>query len=106
MPNWYWEKKDLRNTPSQNKGMDFDTGNSFSVQRNILAINPKYDKRLFLEYITCSVLAFLHLIVLNTPRNPKQFLVKFEVQDYSVNSIKRTKLLTFQGLFFLNIQYV
>ena len=25
MPNWYWEKKDLRNTPSQAKGMDFDT---------------------------------------------------------------------------------
>lgn len=25
MPNWYWEKKDLRNTPSQAKGMDYDT---------------------------------------------------------------------------------
>ena len=49
MPNWYWEKKDLRNTPSQNKGMDFDTGNSFSVQRNILAIKPKYDKRLLAQ---------------------------------------------------------
>ena len=79
MPNWYWEKKDLRNTPSQNKGMDFDTGNSFSVQRNIFAINPKYDKRLFLELLTCSVHAILHLIVLNARRNSKQFLVKFEV---------------------------
>ena len=85
MPNWYWEKKDLRNTPSQNKGMDFDTGNSFSVQRNILAINPKYDKRLFLELLTCSVHAILHLIVLNTPRNSKQFLVKFEVHIVNVN---------------------
>ena len=25
MPNWYWEKKELRATPSQEKGMDFDT---------------------------------------------------------------------------------
>ena len=25
MPNWYWEKKDLRATPSQEKGLDFGT---------------------------------------------------------------------------------
>ena len=25
MPNWYWEKKELRATPSQEMGMDFDT---------------------------------------------------------------------------------
>ena len=25
MPNWYWEKKELRTTPSQEKGLDFDT---------------------------------------------------------------------------------
>lgn len=25
MPNWYWEKKDLRSTPSQDKGLDFGT---------------------------------------------------------------------------------
>ena len=79
MPNWYWEKKDLRNTPSQNKGMDFDTGNSFSVQRNIFAVSPKYDKRLFLELLTCSVHAILHLIVLNARRNSKQFLVKLNL---------------------------
>ena len=51
----------------------------------ILAINPKYHKRLFLELLTCSVHAILHLIVLNTPRNSKQFLVKFEVHIVNVN---------------------
>lgn len=25
MPHWYWEKKELWNTPSQNKGMEYDT---------------------------------------------------------------------------------
>jgi len=25
MPDWYWEKKDLRNTPSLEKGMDIKT---------------------------------------------------------------------------------
>ena len=39
-----------------------------------------------LNYVlTCSIHAILHLIVLNTPRNSKQFLVKFEVHIVNVN---------------------
>jgi hypothetical protein len=25
MPDWYWEKKELHNTPSQEQGIDFKT---------------------------------------------------------------------------------
>ena len=25
MPDWYWEKKELHNTPSMEKGLDFDS---------------------------------------------------------------------------------
>jgi hypothetical protein len=41
------------------------TGHSYSDKRNILPINPKYDRRLFIKLPTCSVRAFFHQIFLN-----------------------------------------
>ena len=63
MPNWYWEKKDLRNTPSREKGMDFDTetryrregvrfimelGKALNLSHNTMATGAIYYHRFYM----------------------------------------------------------
>jgi len=91
MPNWYWEKKDLRNTPSQNKGMDFDTetryrregvrfimelGKALNLSHNTMATGGVYYHRFYMfhsfqefpRYVTSTCCLFLAGKAEETPK--------------------------------------
>lgn len=97
MPNWYWEKKELRATPSQEKGMDFDTetryrregvrfimelGKNLNLSHNTMATGAVYYHRFYMfhafqdfnRYVVSTCCLFLAGKAEETPKKCKDIL--------------------------------
>ncbi|XP_055541666.1 cyclin-K isoform X2 [Wyeomyia smithii] len=97
MPNWYYEKKDLRNTPSIQDGIDFDTerryrkegarfimqtGTSMGLGHNTVATGVVYFHRFYMfhsfktfpRYVTACCCLFLAGKVEETPKKCKDII--------------------------------
>lgn len=97
MPNWYYEKKDLRNTPSIRDGIDFETerryrkegarfimqtGTSMGLGHNTVATGVVYFHRFYMfhsfktfpRYVTACCCLFLAGKVEETPKKAKDII--------------------------------
>uniref|UniRef100_A0A182W7E0 Cyclin-K n=1 Tax=Anopheles minimus TaxID=112268 RepID=A0A182W7E0_9DIPT len=97
MPNWYYDKKDLRNTPSARDGIDYETerryrkegarfimeaGASMSLGHNTVATGVVYFHRFYMfhsfrtfpRYVTASCCLFLAGKVEETPKKCKDII--------------------------------